>query len=111
MGGYFIKPLKIIFETTPKPHLVFIEALSKPVGSIKHMTGEMARNLLIQLGYVVNRIIGLVKRDPVINKPLLQLQFDINTNMTVKDGKLMLSAGDSLVYRSKDKSLHVIHVI
>lgn len=44
---YSIKPLKIIFEAQPLPHIIFIETLSKPLGAYNPITPEMVKNSLV----------------------------------------------------------------
>ena len=48
-----IKPMKVIFEMQPAPHLIIIEQMSMPLAKIKPLTAEMVRNILVQLTYLV----------------------------------------------------------
>jgi hypothetical protein len=48
-----IKPLKVVFEMLPTPHIILFEAFSKPVGTLTPLNSEMVRNLLVQFGYTI----------------------------------------------------------
>ena len=47
MSMYMCKPLKIILEMMPVPHLVVVEDYSQMLPTMKYVTSEAARNLLI----------------------------------------------------------------
>jgi hypothetical protein len=47
LSGHMIRPFKIIFDAKPYPYLIIIESASKPLLSIKPLTLQMARNLLV----------------------------------------------------------------
>ncbi len=98
MSMYMCKPLKIILEMKPVPHLVVVEDYSQMFPTLKYVTSEGARNLLIQMAYMFQRIIHLNSKDASIYRPLLGLHFDSETNLSIKDGKLKASAVDSIVF-------------
>ncbi len=83
MSIYAIKPLKIIVEMKPVPHLILIETKSNLISELKHITGEMCRNLSVQIAYLFQRIIHLNTKDSIIYRPLLQMHFDSRTNLSV----------------------------
>ena len=94
-----VKPIKVIFERDPAPYLVLIEAFSQPILTIAYFTAESARNLLVQLAYLVQRVIGMASKDHSIFKSFLSFQFDALKNLSVRDGKLQASVADCLVAR------------
>jgi hypothetical protein len=67
-----IKPVKVIFEMEQaNPHLVIIETYSQPISNLKPFTAQMARNILVQLAYLIQRVLSSVAKDPSIYRPLL----------------------------------------
>jgi hypothetical protein len=42
---------------------------------------------------------------------LLSIQFDIQTNLSVKDGKLKASASESVIFRTLSMKTHIFEVI
>ena len=47
LASHMIRPFKVIFDAKPYPYLIVIESVSKPILSIKSLTVQMARNLLV----------------------------------------------------------------
>ena len=92
-----IKPIKIIFENQPSNHLIVVESESVPLGSMKY-TQEKIKNILIQLGYLILRIIALNSKDSMIYKSLLSLSFNLY-NLSVIDGRIKATAIDSLLFK------------